>query len=174
MKKRFFLLAILTLTGAIFSACEKDDICPEGSGTTPYLHIGFFDITDQDVPKSVTRLRAVGLGQNITVGTFSDRTSQNEITLPLKNYENATSFYLINDSADDANGVETGDVDLVEFNYQTNEVFISRGCGYAVNYILNQVVNDPEGVDSSQWIRALEVVKSSVQPQDTLHVKIYH
>lgn len=174
MKKLFFLLTILTLTGAIFSACEKDDICPPGSGTTPYLHIGFFDITDQDTPKSVTRLRVVGVGQEFTVGTFNDRSSQTEITLPLKNYDNASDFFLINDSADDAEGTETGNIDLVSFNYQTNERFISRGCGFAVSYVLNQVVNDPDGVDGDQWIRALEVVKSSVEPQDTLHVKVYH
>lgn len=174
MKKRTFLLTILTLAGTIFSACEKDDICPEGSGTTPYLHIGFFDIIEQDTPKSVTRLRVVGFDQNVTVGTFNDRSTQTEITLPLKNYENASDFFLVNDSADDTDGNETGNIDLVSFNYQTNEQFISRGCGYSVTYVLNQVTNDPDGIDNEQWIRAIEILKSSVEPQDTLHVKIYH
>ncbi|WP_224489970.1 DUF6452 family protein [Robertkochia flava] len=174
MKQAVFLFSILLLIGAVISACEKDDICPPESATTPYLKIGFFDVQDQDTPKEVPRLRVVGQGQNITVGTFSDRTSRTEIELPLKNYESSTSFFLVRDSADDSEGVETGNVDLLEINYQTSEYFVSRGCGYAVNYTLNQVNPNPDGSDPTPWIVALDVVESAVEPQDTLHVKIYH
>ena len=175
MKKVIFLFSSLLLIGIIISACEKDDICPPESATTPYLKIGFFDLQDQDTPKAVPRLRVYGQGQNITVGTFSDRSSQTEIALPLKNYESSTSFFLVSDSADDSNGQETGNVDLLEVNYQTREYFVSRGCGYAVNYTLNQVNANPDGSDATPWIVALEVLESAVESQqDTIHVKVYH
>ena len=174
MKKLFYLLTFLGISAAVITACEKDDICPPETATTPYLKIGFYDILDQETLKAVPRLRAAGLGQEMTVGTFADRTTQSEISLPLDNYAVSTSFYLVQDSASDSTGAEIGNIDLIQFNYQTRERFISRGCGYGVNYTLNQVTNNPGGNDPEPWIQALEVVESGVEPQDTLHVKIYH
>lgn len=174
MKKLFFLFTIIALIGVIISACEKDDICPPESATTPYLKVGFYDLEDQNTLKEVPRLRAVGQGQEITVGTFADRSTQTLISLPLKNYDTSTSFFLIQDSADDSEGAETGNIDLLQINYQTREQFISRGCGYSVTYTLNQVTNNPDGSDTTPWIQAVEIEESGVEPQDTLHVKIYH
>ena len=164
----------MIIIGVAISACEKDDICPPETATTPYLKLGFYDLQDQEITKAVPRLRIVGAGQDITVGTFADRTTQVGVSLPLKNYDTSTSFYLVQDSASDSTGLETGNVDLLEINYQTNERFVSRGCGYAVTYTLNQVTNNPEGNDGDSWIKALEITESGVEPQDTLHVKIYH
>ncbi|THD66843.1 hypothetical protein E7Z59_11980 [Robertkochia marina] len=164
----------MIFTGVVITACEKDDICPPDSGTTAYLKVGFFDIQDREVPKAVPRLRIVGVGKDITVGTFADRSSQTEVALPLKNYDTASEFFLVQDSASDSTGAEIGNIDRLAVNYQTNERFISRGCGYAVTYTLNQVTQNPGGSDPSPWILALEVTESGVEPQDTLHVKIYH
>lgn len=164
----------MTILGVCITACEKDDICPPESATTPYLKVGFFDVSDREIPKAVPRLRVAGVGQEFTVSTFADRTSQTEISLPLKNYENSTSFLLIRDSASDSTGTEIGNVDLLEINYQTSERFVSRGCGYSVNYTLNEVNSNPDNNDASQWIIALEIFESGVEPQDTLNVKIYH
>lgn len=173
---KHFLISLVVLLAAlsILGSCEKDDICPPEASTTPYLKVGFYDIQQQDELKSVPRLRAVGIGNPNPVTTFSDRSSQQEIDLPLKNYENSTSFYLIRDSADDSQGVETGNTDVLQIDYLPEETFISRGCGYSVTYTINQASHNPQGSDPEPWIVAVSVEKASVKPQDTLHVKIYH
>ena len=55
--------------------------------------------------KKVTKYRIVGVGQNTTVTTVSDRTDSDSIAIPLKVTENTTGFYFISNSSD----VETTD-----------------------------------------------------------------
>ena len=52
---RFNTFSILFLALFILG-CERDDICADGTPTTPQLLIDFFDATDTETVKSVTRL----------------------------------------------------------------------------------------------------------------------
>ncbi|TRZ43772.1 hypothetical protein DMZ48_10225 [Robertkochia solimangrovi] len=168
------ILSIAVILFTVISACEKDDICPPGSGTTPLLVVGFYDIQDQETEKSVVRLRVVGEGQDDPVNTFTDRSSVSEISLPLKSFENSTTFAVISDSADDDNGVETGNIDSIRFDYNVQEKYISRGCGYSVTYTLQEVTLNPGGSDDDEWIVSYELPVRDITPLDTIHVKIYH
>lgn len=151
------------------ASCEKDDICVEGN--TPLLVIEFYDITDTAALKNVPALRVVGVGQSVTVNTVADRTALNKISIPLKTNLDETSFLLISNSASGENGAETGNIDTVNFSYQRLEDFLSRGCGFVVNYdSLNATLTQ----GSANWIQDIQVTRSQVINSDSTHVKIFH
>ena len=131
----FFVIAFFSL-----GACEKDDICVDGN--TPLLVISFYDVDNPTELKEVTSFRIVGVGQNTTVTSVSDRTDSDSIAIPLKVTENTTGFYFINNSSDvettDSNDetitIEGGDLDTLYFNYDRKDKFVSRACGLIANY----------------------------------------
>ena len=151
------------------SSCEKDDICVEGD--TPLLVIEFYDATDTSTLKEVTTLRVVGVGQTVTVGTFTDRSSVSSITIPLKTDADSASFIIINESASDDNGSETGNLDTINFSYSRIEDFLSRGCGFIVNY---DELEANVTADTDNWIQDIEITQSLVTNSDSTHVKIFH
>lgn len=167
LKKRLTAGLVFVLA-LVFIHCEKDDICVDGN--TPLLIIRFYDAESATMLKEVPSLRVVGLGQSSTVNTVADRTSLDSIAVPLRINEATTSFLLIMDSADE-DEAETGNIDTLTFNYATNEVFISRACGFVANY---DGLSDELTVESENWIQNIEIVSSLIQKQDSAHVKIFH
>ncbi len=57
MKKIIAMLLLITT----FYSCERDDICPESTPTTPHLVISFFDVDDQDETLNVIFYSFLGL-----------------------------------------------------------------------------------------------------------------
>ncbi|VXB98482.1 DUF6452 family protein [Maribacter litoralis] len=168
MRRLYF--GILLFWAIIWAtSCEKDDICVEGD--TPLLVIEFYDATDTSTLKEVTTLRVVGVGQTVTVGTFTDRSSVSSITIPLKTDEDSASFIIINESASDDNGSETGNLDTINFSYSRIEDFLSRGCGFIVNY---DELEANVTADTDNWIQDIEITQSLVTNSDSTHVKIFH
>lgn len=164
-----FGFSILLLTLLTVASCEKDDICVEGN--TPLMVIEFFDINNRDTPKNVTALRVVGEGQTVTVNTVADRTALNKINIPLKTIEDSTSYLLISNSADNDDDVETGNIDIVNFNFARVEDFKSRACGFIVTYEeLDAVLQ----TDTDNWIQEIEIIRAQIINSDSTHVKIYH
>lgn len=163
---RAMLLMILLMWN--FWACEKDDICVDGD--TPLLVIRFYDITDTTELKPAAGLRVIGLGQNTVVNTFNDRSSRDSIGIPLKISDSVTDFIFILNSADE-DGQETGNADTLRFNYETREVFISRACGFVMNF---ENLTGELPSDSSPWVQNLSVENPNVQNQSSAHVKIFH
>jgi hypothetical protein len=149
-------------------SCEKDDICVEGD--TPLLILRFYNIADTSAVKAVASLRIVGIGNGEPVNTFSDRTSRDSVAIPLRINEDNTQFLLINNSAS-VEGVESGNIDTLRFNYDTGEVFISRACGFVANFT---ELSDSLVADSDNWIQDIQVALPTIDSQLQAHVKIYH
>lgn len=168
MRKLRWVLLTLIFIGVIAS-CEKDDICVEGN--TPLLVLEFFDAANPTVTKNVTTLRIVGEGQNSTVNTFADRSNLSSVSLPLKTDNDQTTFYIIANSASNDAGQETGNVDTLTFSYDRIEDFVSRACGFIVNY---ENVSPELSAGSANWITDIEVIRASVTNSDSTHVKIFH
>ncbi|WP_019669430.1 DUF6452 family protein [Eudoraea adriatica] len=162
------ILLLILMVVISFSACEKDDICVDGD--TPLMIIRFYDNDNPSELKAVPNLRIIGLGQSSTVNTIADRTSLDSVALPLRINEVNTSFIFISDSADE-DDLETGNIDTLSFDYSTQEIFISRACGYIANYDdLSETITS----DSENWIQNIEIVSPLIKLQDSAHVKIYH
>lgn len=167
---RSFRIGILLFIGILaVASCEKDDICVEGD--TPLLVIEFYNINDTSALKTVPTLRVVGVGQNVTVSTVADRTALNTISIPLKTDVDVTSFIIISASASAEDGSETGNIDTVNFSYKRLEDFLSRGCGFVVNYDSLQA---NVSADTNNWIKDIEIIRSQVINSDSTHVKIFH
>ena len=167
-QKRFraVLLYVLILLGV--HGCEKDDICVEGD--TSLLIIRFYDAENPLETKSVTNLRVQGLGQDSPVDTFTDRGTLDSIAIPLRINQPDTGFLFISESADE-DGMETGNIDTLTFSYTTQEVFVSRACGFIANY--NNLSESLE-VDAENWIQSIEIITPTINSFDAAHVEIFH
>lgn len=162
-----FLMFTLLLSG--FAGCEKDDICVDGD--TPMLVIRFYDIQDTAVAKPAAGLRVIGIGQGDPVNTFSDRSERDSIAIPLRVTQTETSFVFILNSADEE-GEETGNRDTLRFTYSPEEVFVSRACGYVMNF--NSLEASSSGSDTLPWVQQVQVISPDVTNQLSPHVKIFH
>lgn len=162
-------LLLLFIASIICFSCEKDDICVEGD--TPLLVIEFYDTADTTVLKSVTALRIAGLGQTTTINTFMDRSTVNTVSIPLKTDVDTTSFILISNSANGTDDIETGNIDTLNFSYSRSEKFLSRGCGFVINYenLNADIIPDPDN-----WIKGIAIERPQVINSDSTHVKIFH
>ncbi len=166
--RKFRALFILFLSLLTIHSCEKDDICVEGD--TPLLIIRFYDAADPTSFRSVSSLRVIGVGQENPVDTFTDRSSLDSIALPLHINQPDTGFLLILDSADE-DEMETGNIDTLTFTYNTQEVFVSRACGFIANYSdLNQSLT----TDTENWIQSIEIISPTINSQASAHVQIFH
>jgi len=172
MKKILTTLVFLLLT----ISCEKDDICTTTNADTAHLVIRFYDYLNQDTPKEVTNLLIVGIDNTLSYGIESTRES---IAIPLRILENNTSYRLIKDYAIDDNGtpsdpiddIVTGNEDTIVLNYENEELFISKACGF--KNIFNNV-NFGFDSDADNWILGSNVVNTKIENEDNAHIHIFH
>lgn len=170
MKK--YLLLSLFVALICTSSCQRDDICPESTQTTPKLVIEFFDIDFPEQSKSVPRLNVIAEGESDYY--FETTENRSTISIPLRTTENFTNFSFVrnHDLPEDSN--LTSNADEIQFSYTVNLEYVSRSCGYKAEFInFNAVlVNEEESVN---WIQGIQVI----QPNDILneqntHLYIFH
>lgn len=169
--KKIVPIILIVLLLCHFSSCEKDDICVDGD--TPLLIIGFFDVDDITESKNVPSLRIRAEGFETSPTTFTDRSSQDSVGIPLQIGANSTSFVLINNSDDDDDDptIETGNSDTLTFNYTVTENFVSRACGFVANF---EELDTTRQVFTTDWIKRIQIVNPTVESSSAIHVKIFH
>ena len=167
MKKAIFIAVALL----VVLSCEKDDICDANTPTTPRLTIEFYDnLTAVPTLKKVTNL-------SIIAPQFTDGISCNDlskISIPLKTNGDLTVFNFIQ------NGLTTttadDNTDVLTFNYSRKTIYVSRACGYKTNFNLNStnaIVKTDGSNNDGFWIQSIVVVKSEIENENDIHVKIY-
>ena len=166
---RYLLPVIPIILSAWVTACEKDDICVDGD--TPQLVITFYNFTEPETARTVNKLRVIGLGKGTPVDTFTDRSNRDSIGLPMRADENRTGFVFIVDSADDADGNETGNRDTLYFDYETRSAYVSRACGFVPNFdgLSASLLPDP-----AIWIDSVEIRQTTLENSTSAHVSIYY
>lgn len=142
-------------------ACEPDDICLESYKDSPNLIIKFLDFNTGE-NKSVINLKIKGI--NIEDDLFNGSTDS--ISIPLNNYENTSSFSFTKEF--DSN---ESNEDLIYFNYLRNNVYISRSCGYRMEYDIENIIVEN---DTSNWIEDSIIERRVINDEILHHVKIYH
>lgn len=162
--KKIFLLLLITFS---FSGCEKDDICDASTVTTPLLKIDFYSTGTNPIPKNVTKLEVKENGTAVVYKTPFDGVST--ISIPLKTTAKETVYdFTIN------KGVATEKTEVVKFTYNTNDVFVSRACGYKATFDLTNP-NTLAGfvaANPSNWISNVQIVKTNIENNET-HIKIF-
>lgn len=177
MKRISHLFILLIVLG-----CEKDDICPDDSVTTPGLIIEFFDvetIEDQN-PKNVFRFRAQGVGNEEPLPDYLGTSGKQKILLPLKTITDdpdglafTTEYVLTRNYRIDENGVETGNPDTITISYTTRQEYVSRGCGFkSVFENVTLTVAD----DGDRWIQVIQSTDDNqiIADESATNFNIYH
>lgn len=170
MKKNIFKILLLTTVSLLQVNCQNDEICPEAVPDTPQLIIRFFDTENPLESKAVNSLKIFGEGIELPLPEVNQVTTDS-IAIPLRGFEEETTFIMITDSALDEEGVETGNIDVLTFDYITKEVFISRPCGFVTNF---ESLLDFLAVDDDNWIDGVTILNSSIVNENETHVQIFH
>lgn len=181
LKTLFFYVIVLFALSTI--SCERDDICPEDIPTTPRLIVKFYDVSNQETLKNVPKLFIQGVGNTEPLPNFIGTTNVNEVQLPLKTDDTSTSFkfiknYAINDNGtpdDPTDDFVTGNEDIITINYSTENVYVSRACGYKTIY---KTVNIQFGEEivTDRWIVLAQPLNDnqSIEDETTTHFNFFH
>ena len=171
MYRLILIVSIIFLTG-----CEKDDICPESTQTTPRLVITFYDIDNTQERKNVESLAVYAVRDNelVLIEDISGITTDS-IAIPLRNDIGVSNFKFIKNYSVE-NDVIFGDPNHIYIDYEINDVFISRACGFIANYSITTLLNYDLMADPpiTGWITGYEIINSTVTNENQSHVKILH
>jgi hypothetical protein len=161
VKKNILFLVLLT---SIFAACEKDDFCIQNP-VTSRLIIDFYDDTNRETLKNVQRFSIIAEGK--TDSLFVNTTS-NSIAIPLNSLTQETRYTL---KKNDDNGAKVDDkIATFTIQYDTEEEFVSRSCGFKV--IFNNVAFSS---DTNGWITDFTPTTIiNLDDQSAAHVQIFH
>ena len=127
MKKYYLFLLLIAL---LISSCEKDDFCIEP--ITPNMIIRFYNATNISETKAVNDLTI-----NISnLDSIYTNVSLDSVVIPL----DVTSNQIIYNFSSGTN------VDILTIDYEIEEVFVSRSCGFKAIFnnvtITSDVSND--------------------------------
>jgi hypothetical protein len=178
MKKNTFLLLVLFFT---LISCEKDDICDPNTPTTPRLVVEFYNVTTPSVKKNVTNLKVIGEGMKEGIifnpGAGTERqylTSGTSISIPLKTNTDKTTFTFILNSGNSNPALI--DTDQITFNYSRNDIFVSRACGFKINFTLvqnNAIEHIAVPSTKTKWMQFISISKNNVENENEPHLKVF-
>ena len=158
------LSVFLFLIVVIISACEKDDFCTQNPVTTNLLILRFYDVNDKDNFKDVKKLSIWAEGKDTLDNYISIDTDS--IAIPLNSNSLNTIYHLKMNTIDGAivNNVE----DTFTINYTTENEYVSRSCGFKVNFL------DLTLSSSNNWISSFNQIETIIDDQNTAHVQVFH
>ncbi|GAK77048.1 MULTISPECIES: DUF6452 family protein [Nonlabens] len=172
MKKYNYTLLlsiILLMTG--LSSCEKDDLCDPSLSVTPRLIIKFTDIGNPEESKEVEQLqiREIGFTEFAPLDSEGSTllTAVDSIAIPLRTDSNNTSYEFFLDDDDGTN------IDSIDFNYNLDEIYINRACGFKIVYNELGAFRLPEPT-GDEWIINIQVVTPEVTSNNDIHIEIRH
>ena len=157
MKKYYLFLSLIAL---LISSCEKDDFCIEP--ITPNMIIRFYNATNISETKTVTDLT---VNPNDLDSIYTN-VSIDSIVIPL----DVTSNQIIYNFSSGTN------VDILTIDYEIEEVFVSRSCGFKAIFNNVTVTSDV----SNDWIIGLtETLENTItipiiDDESAAHIQIFH
>ena len=142
------------------SSCEKDDFCIEP--ITPNMVIRFYNATNITQTKPVVNLSVNPEGFD----ELYSNANLDSILIPL----DVTSNQIIYNLSSESN------IDVITINYDVEEVFVSRSCGFKAIFNNVSVTSDV----SNDWIIGLTenlentITIPTIDNETAAHVKIFH
>ena len=151
-KFRYLLLILL-----LHSSCEPDDVCSIENPSTPKLVFRLYDANHPSQLKSVDTLRV--------------KDTENESVLQLINTDSIAIPFQINVNKMNLDFTISGGMsDELLIDYQTQDMYLSRACGFQSTFIINEI----EISSNQSWINTIEIVTNEILVDTLAHVKIYH
>ncbi|WP_159799125.1 DUF6452 family protein [Flavobacterium sp. MK4S-17] len=180
-KSAVTLLAVL-FTAFIFNGCEKDDICAEGTPTTPSVIVEFYYLDNPSTLRPLTNFRYYALGnEKLLPETDGIPPAVSRIELPLQTDGQTTTWALVSSSPQTGGGY-LYNTDFITFNYTTAQLYVSRACGYKSQFFLDNL-NPVALTDNTEageyntvmglWIKDIIVANNTIENEDETHIKIY-
>ena len=169
MKKYYLFLSLVAL---LSFSCEKDDVCPATTQTTPRMVIEFYDIAAPEEIKLVPGLFAIGVDSNGNEVPIHNElvSTRSSIALPLQNNSNQTQFKLY-ESYDLIDSTVSGNPDIITITYDIESLYISRACGYINNYSIQTF---SIASDNDQWMINSEILITQITNENEIHIKVLH
>ena len=164
MRKNITILFLIISTIIMLNSCERDEVCIDP--ITSNLVVVFYDFDDSESEKSVNNL-AIEIIDIDGIGKSLDTIGTDSIAIPLNVYDNQTTIVLTTDSDTDSFNRDT-----IRLNYETEEVFVGRSCGY--KSIFNNVTISRDFNDSDKWIKSLLLSQTEIEDETEAHVTILH
>lgn len=167
---RYSVLLLLPLF-MVFSGCEKDDICSDTTPTTPRLVIEFYDVTNLTQTKNVSNLvlKTNGVSETILFNAVS------KIYVPFDTTTDTVQFQLIQNGGD--TDTTNDNIDNIIMNYTRTTQYVSRACGYKLNFVLNPT-NGFSFTDATPndglWIQTMGISETTITNENEVHVKLYY
>lgn len=171
MKRHTYkFLLVCFLFAAI--GCQRDDICPESTQTTPLLIIRFYDSENPSELQAPQNLRVRSAGNDTSY--VYNRYSQDSIAIPLRTDQDITEYiFTLNTPPDPQEGEEPeepGNSDNLTISYGREEEYLNRACAFRINYVgLNVDVEN----DNDNWIQDVQIEQANVEDQNQAHVSIF-
>jgi hypothetical protein len=157
MKKYYLFLSLIAL---LISSCEKDDFCIEP--ITPNMIIRFYNATNISETKAVNDLTI-----NISnLDSIYTNVSLDSVVIPL----DVTSNQIIYNFSSGSN------LDILTIDYEIEEVFVSRSCGFKAIFNNVTITSDV----SNDWIIGLTetlentITIPTIDDESAAHVQIFH
>jgi hypothetical protein len=157
MKKYYLFLSLIAL---LISSCEKDDFCIEP--ITPNMIVRFYNATNISETKAVNDLTI-----NISnLDSIYTNVSLDSVVIPL----DVTSNQIIYNFSSGSN------LDILTIDYEIEEVFVSRSCGFKAIFNNVTVTSDV----SNDWIIGLTetlentITIPTIDDESAAHVQIFH
>lgn len=153
MSKIFYFLFFLFILG-LTQSCEVDDICTE-TVLTPKLILTFYDVTNRNVRKEVDTLTVWVASKDI----LYNKTKTDSIAIPLDMNSNVVNYNFVSSSV----------LDTLQIHYDKKDIFVSRSCGYKMNFTL---LNNTQFTHN--WVADFEIKTQNIENEQTVHIQIYH
>lgn len=151
---RFRYLFLILL---LHQSCEPDDVCNVENPSTPQLVFRLYDANQPSQLKSVDTLRV--------------KDTDKESILQLINTDSIAIPFQINANKMNLDFLVTGGIsDELLIDYQTQDMYLSRACGFQSTFIINEI----EISTNKSWINTIEIVTNEILVDTLAHVKIYH
>jgi len=173
MKRYIIPIVLALLCFGTLSRCEKDDICAEGTATTPKMVIDFYEYLNPSVRKNFKKIEIIEIDSPNRVLVFENA---NKILLPLRT-DSSQSNYIFKLTYININ-TEVTNEDLIEIRYTKDDLYLSRACGYISNFTLESsepLHPNPDVTDYGNdelWIKEYIVRQSVITNENETHLDI--
>ncbi len=156
---------VLFMVLSLLNGCTRDDICAEGTSTTPQLIILFRDIANPTQRKAVPNLTVKTAALNDQ--TILLETTTDSIAIPLNPGAEIVLYQFI----ENANGSNPNS-DYLEFTYDTENLYVNRACGYKSVY--SNLISDVQQEGSANWIVRADTLTTTITNENEAHFVIFH
>ena len=153
MRKIWFFFLVLSLN----SSCEPDDVCSEANPSTPQLVFRLYSSSQPNEFKAVDTLRIIDLNKEVSLEFINT----DSIAVPVQISANKMNVDFT---------ISNGVTDRIEIDYLTQDVYLSRACGFQSTFQISNIEVD----QPASWVNSIEIITTKVTIDTLAHVKIYH